>query len=76
MNWTSRLARARAELEQLFMLIVFCNLIGHSIPAPLHSMRLLPFILPGVRRWKRLGLRERDLYGIGKGRNIEGGGNL
>ena len=35
MNWTSRLARARAELEQLFMLIVFCNLIGHSIPAPL-----------------------------------------
>ena len=48
------------------MLIVFCNLIGHSIPAPCCSMRLLPLILPGVRRWKRVVLRERDLADLGK----------
>jgi hypothetical protein len=53
--------RARAGREHLFMLIAFCDLIGHPIPAPLYSMRLLPFILPGVRRWKLLVLRERDL---------------
>jgi hypothetical protein len=58
--------RARADLEHLFMLIVFGDLIGLPILPPYYSMRLLPFILPGVRRWKRSVLRERDLTDLGR----------
>ena len=48
------------------MLIVFGNLIGLRSLPPYYSIRLLPFILPGVRRWKRVVLRERDLTDLGK----------
>jgi hypothetical protein len=58
--------RARAELEQLFMLIVFGDLIGLPILPPYYSMRLLPHILPSVQRWKRTVLRERDLTDLGR----------
>jgi hypothetical protein len=58
--------RARAELEQLFMLIVFGDLIGLPILPPYYSMRLLPHILPSVRRWKRTVLRERDLTDLAR----------
>jgi len=58
--------RARAKLEQLFMPIVFCGLIELPTLAPCCSMRLLPFILSGVRRWKRSVLRERDLTDLGR----------
>lgn len=52
---------ARSDLEHLFMLIVFGDLIGLPILPPYYSMRLLPYILPTVQRWKRSVLRERDL---------------
>ncbi len=58
--------RARAELEQLFMLIVFGDPIGLPILPPYYSMRLLPHILPSVQRWKRTVLRERDLTDLGR----------
>jgi hypothetical protein len=58
--------RSRAELEQLFMLIVFGDLIGLPILPPYYSMRLLPHILPSVQRWKRTVLRERDLTDLGR----------
>lgn len=58
--------RARADLEHLFMLIVFGDIIGLPILPPYYSMRLLPFILPGVRRLKHSVLRERDLTDLGR----------
>ena len=58
--------RSRAELENLFMLIVFGDLIGLPILPPYYCMRLLPYILPGVQRWKRSVLRERDLTDLAK----------
>lgn len=58
--------RARAELEQLFMLIVFGDLIGLPILPPYYSMRLLPHILPIVQRWKRTVLRERDITDLAR----------
>ena len=58
--------RARAELDQLFMLIVFGDLVGLPILPPYYSMRLLPHILPSVQRWKRTVLRERDLTDLGR----------
>jgi hypothetical protein len=58
--------RARAELEQMFMLIVFGDLIGLPILPPYYSIRLLPHILPMVQRWKRSVLRERDLTDLAR----------
>ncbi|MEW6674353.1 MAG: hypothetical protein AB1427_21875 [Thermodesulfobacteriota bacterium] len=52
---------ARGDLEHLFMLIVFGDIIGVPILPPYYAMRLLPHILPSVQRWKRNVLREKDL---------------
>jgi len=52
---------ARGDLENLFMLVVFGDLIGVPILPPYYSIRLLPYILPTVQRWKRSALREKDL---------------
>jgi hypothetical protein len=51
----------RAQLETMFMLVVFGDLIGVPILPPYYSIRLLPYILPTVQRWKRSALREKDL---------------
>lgn len=57
---------ARGELDQLFMLVVFGDLIGLPILPPYYSMRLLPYVLPSLQRWKRSALRERDLTDLGR----------
>ena len=57
---------ARGDLDNLFMLTVFGDLIGLPILPPYYSLRLLPYILPTVRRWKRSVLRERDLTDLGR----------
>lgn len=53
--------RQRADLEHLFVLIAFGDLIGVPILPPYYSMRLLPYIVPLINLWKRRMLRERDL---------------
>jgi hypothetical protein len=57
---------ARGDLEHLFMLVVFGDLIGLPILPPYYSMRLLPHILPTVQRWKRSALREKDLTDLAR----------
>ena len=55
------LHRQRAELEHLFILIMFGDLVGIPILPPYYSLRLLPFTVPHVQHWKNRLLRERDL---------------
>ena len=55
------LKKERNTLDHLFMLVVFGDLVGVPILPPYFSMRLLPFIIPSIRTWKRSLLRERDL---------------
>ena len=59
-GWVRDLRRERAEADTLFRLVVFGDLIGLPLLPPYYSLRLLPFILPGLERWKRALLRERD----------------
>ncbi len=56
-----QLRRERADLEHLFVLISFGDLIGVPILPPYYSMRLLPYIVPMLNSWRRRLLRERDL---------------
>lgn len=55
------LRRQRADLEHLFVLISFGDLLGVPILPPYYSLRLLPFIVPLLQVWRRRMLREKDL---------------
>ena len=53
--------KEKGHLENLFMLVVFGDLIGMPLLPPYYSLRLLPHILPSLETWKRRMLREKDL---------------
>lgn len=53
--------KMRGHLDHLFMLIIFGDLVGLPLLPPYYAMRLLPYILPTIDKWKRSLLRERDL---------------
>ena len=55
------LKKERGNLDHLFMLTVFGDLVGLPLLPPYYSMRLLPFIIPSLQTWKRSVLREKDL---------------
>jgi len=55
------LKKERGNLDHLFMLIVFGDLMGLPSLPPYYSMRLLPYIIPSIKIWKRSLLREKDL---------------
>jgi hypothetical protein len=55
------LRKERGNLDHLFMLTVFGDLVGLPLLPPYYSMRLLPFIIPSLQTWKRSVLREKDL---------------
>jgi hypothetical protein len=53
--------KARGQVNNLFMLIVFGDLVGLPLLPPYYTLRLLPHIVPDINRWKRSVLREKDL---------------
>jgi hypothetical protein len=55
------LRKARANVEHLFILVVFGDLLGVPMLPPYYSLRLLPYIVPMLPTWRRSMLRERDL---------------
>jgi hypothetical protein len=55
------LRKERGYLDHLFMLVVFGDLVGLPLLPPYYSMRLLPYIVPSIEKWKRSLLREKDL---------------
>jgi hypothetical protein len=55
------LQRERGNLNHLFMMVVFGDLVGLPLLPPYYSMRLLPYIIPSIDTWKRSLLREKDL---------------
>ena len=59
-DWMRSVRRERGEVERLFVLITFGDIIGLPILPPYYTLRLLPYIVPTINRWKRSLLRERD----------------
>ena len=53
--------KEKGHLDNLFMIVVFGDLIGLPLLPPYYSMRLLPYIMPSLETWKRRVLREKDL---------------
>ncbi len=61
------LRKDKGDIANLFMLIVFGDLVGLPLLPPYYAMRLLPYIIPFYRTWKRNLLRERDLMDMFSG---------
>ena len=59
-EWVRGLQQGRGEVEHLFMLVTFGDLLGLPILPPYYTLRLLPYVVPLLNRWKRSLLRERD----------------
>ena len=53
--------KEKGHLDNLFMLVIFGDLIGLPLLPPYYSLRLLPHIIPSLETWKRRILREKDL---------------
>ncbi len=60
-DWVRELQKQRGELERFFVLVVFGDMVGVPILPPYYSLRLIPYTVPLIDRWKRCVLRERDL---------------
>ena len=60
-DWIRGLRQQRGEVERLFVLITFGDIVGLPILPPYYTLRLLPHVVPVLNRWKRSLLRERDL---------------
>jgi len=50
----------RASLESLFMLVTLGDMLGVPVLPPYYSLRLLPYVFPNIKQWKRRVLRERE----------------
>jgi hypothetical protein len=59
-----QLRKERADLEHLFILISFGDLLGVPILPPYYSLRLLPFTVPLINQWRRRMLREKDIMDL------------
>ena len=53
--------KERGHLDNLFMLVIFGDMIGLPLLPPYYSLRLLPHIIPSLDTWKRRVLREKDV---------------
>jgi hypothetical protein len=53
--------KERGHLDNLFMLVIFGDLIGVPLLPPYYSVRLLPHIFPSLNTWRRRVLREKDV---------------
>lgn len=59
-EWVRSVQRERGEVERLFALVTFGDLMGLPILPPYYTLRLLPYVVPTINSWKRSLLRERD----------------
>lgn len=50
----------RGSLESLFMLATMGDMIGVPVLPPYYSLRLLPYLTPHIKSWKRRVLRQRE----------------
>lgn len=55
------LRKERGQLEQMFILVVFGDLLGVPILPPYYTLRLLPYVVPKLAGWRRSLSREKDL---------------
>jgi hypothetical protein len=58
------LRKERGHLDNLLILMIIGDMAGLPLFPPYYSMRILPYLVPGIAKWKRSVLRERDLTDV------------
>ena len=53
-------AEMRGKLENLFLVVIFGDMVGLPVLPPYYALRLLPHTLTVLPGWKRRVLRERQ----------------
>ncbi len=52
----------RHEMEAVFMVVTFGDLIGLPVLPPVYSLRLLPYVVPEIAAWKRHMVRRKEFW--------------
>jgi hypothetical protein len=52
----------RHQMEAVFMVVTMGDLIGVPILPPVYSLRLVPYVVPEIARWKRQLARRREFW--------------
>jgi hypothetical protein len=60
-EFVQQASELRAQMHRLFLAGVFGDMIGVPILPSYYGLRLLPWIVPEIEKWKREVLREREL---------------
>lgn len=59
--------RERTQRQHLMALILFGDMLGLPVLPPYYTLRILPYIIPDINRWRRSMLREKDLTDLAGG---------
>src|SRR5215831_17420990 len=52
----------RHEMEAVFMVVTFGDLVGVPVLPPVYSLRLLPHVVPEIATWKRSMARRKEFW--------------
>jgi hypothetical protein len=52
---------SRASIERIFLLIVMGDFLGIPIMRPYYTLRILPYVVPKIEKWKQVTLKEKDI---------------
>ena len=52
----------RRQAEAVFMVATMGDLIGVPMMPPIYSLRLLPYVVPGIARWKQEMARRKEFW--------------
>lgn len=52
----------RHEVEAIFMIVTFGDLIGVPVLPPIYSLHLLPYVVSDITRWKRQMARRKEFW--------------
>jgi hypothetical protein len=50
------------DAEALFLVVTLGDLVGLPVMPPVYSLRLLPYIVPAIEKWKRQLARQREFW--------------
>jgi hypothetical protein len=52
----------RHEMEAVFMVVTFGDLVGVPVLPPIYSLRILPYVVPDITTWKRHVARRKEFW--------------
>lgn len=52
----------RHDAEALFLVVTLGDLVGVPIMPPVHTLRLLPYVVPEIEKWKRQLARRKEFW--------------